>query len=181
MTTITLQAAGYFLIPQPSLDTSDIIYYEVDVQQQDLRLYWKNEQGALFKSLGNLKDWANARGEQMLFAMNGGMFNSIYAPQGLFIQEGKVITPLDTTHAVGNFYLKPNGVFFITTGRKAFIRTTESFTLNNDIRFATQSGPMLLIGGQHHPAFKKGSTNTHIRNGVGIKGDGKLLFVMTKK
>ena len=49
-----------------------------------------------------------------------------------------------------------------------------------EIRYATQSGPMLLINGNMHPKFTKGSKHIHIRNGVGILPNGNLLFAMSK-
>lgn len=39
---------------------------------------------------------------------------------------------------------------------------------------------MLLINGKIHSAFKKGSTNFHIRNGVGILPDNRVIFAMSK-
>jgi uncharacterized protein YigE (DUF2233 family) len=39
---------------------------------------------------------------------------------------------------------------------------------------------MLLIDGAIHPAFRKGSQNLNVRNGVGILPDGKALFAMSK-
>jgi uncharacterized protein YigE (DUF2233 family) len=88
---------------------------------------------------------------------------------------------LDTTRAAGNFYLKPNGVFYLTTKKTAKICTTENFRNNKNIEYATQSGPMLIIDGQIHPDFKKGSANLNIRNGVGILPDGNIVFVLSKK
>ena len=40
---------------------------------------------------------------------------------------------------------------------------------------------MLLINGQIHPAFKKGSSNLNIRNGVGILPNNKVIFAMSKQ
>jgi uncharacterized protein YigE (DUF2233 family) len=40
---------------------------------------------------------------------------------------------------------------------------------------------MLLIDGEIHPAFKKGSKNLNIRNGVGILPDNKVVFAMSKE
>ena len=37
---------------------------------------------------------------------------------------------------------------------------------------------MLIIDGQIHSAFKEGSTNLNIRNGVGILPDNKVIFAM---
>jgi uncharacterized protein YigE (DUF2233 family) len=39
---------------------------------------------------------------------------------------------------------------------------------------------MLLIDGVVHPAFKQGSTNVNVRNGVGVLPDGKVVFAMSK-
>jgi uncharacterized protein YigE (DUF2233 family) len=40
---------------------------------------------------------------------------------------------------------------------------------------------MLVINGQIHPAFKQGSPNKNIRNGVGVLPDGTILFVLSKQ
>ena len=87
--------------------------------------------------------------------MNGGMYKTDNSPLGLFIESTKVLTTLNTRSANGNFYLKPNGVFYITTDNQATICKTENFTINPKIKYATQSGPMLVINGQIHPAFKE--------------------------
>ncbi len=76
--------------------------------------------------------------------------------------------------------VEPNGVFYIATGNQAAVCTHRTL-LSEDVKFATQSGPMLLINGAVHPAFKKGSANLNIRNGVGILPDGRVLFAMSKE
>jgi len=113
--------------------------------------------------------------------MNAGMYKQDYSPQGLFIENKKLLHPLDTSSGTGNFYLKPNGVFYITFDNTAIICTTTDFKDYGQIKYATQSGPMLLIDGQIHSAFKEGSTNLNIRNGVGILPDNTLVFAMSKK
>ncbi|MEO6348377.1 MAG: phosphodiester glycosidase family protein, partial [Aquaticitalea sp.] len=116
------------------------------------------------------------------FAVNGGMFNKNHAPQGLYIENTVRLSELDTLcTGYGNFYLQPNGVFYLTNDGKPIICTTENFHNNSNIRYATQSGPMLVIDSQIHPKFKTDSENMHIRNGVGILPNGDLLFVMSKK
>ena len=112
--------------------------------------------------------------------MNGGMYKKDNSPEGLYIENGKVLMPLNTTNGNGNFYLKPNGVFYISSKNIPAIITTEKFK-NSNIKYATQSGPMLVIDGQIHAAFKQGSTNLNIRNGVGILEDGKVVFAMSKE
>ena len=53
--------------------------------------------------------------------------------------------------------------------------------MSDEVAYATQSGTMLVIDGTLHPAFTKGSANVHIRNGVGVLPDGRLLFAMSKQ
>jgi len=109
------------------------------------------------------------------------MYMTDNAPLGLFIQEGKTIKPLNKRSATGNFYLKPNGVFFIDEENKAAVCATEKFIDNGKVKYATQSGPMLIIDGKIHPAFTQGSENLNIRNGVGVLPDNNLVFAMSKK
>lgn len=157
------------------------LVYKVDLKKQDLKLYWKNENGQNFGSIQNLKLWIERKNLKLDFAMNAGMYKKDNSPQGLYIEKQKVLSPLDTMKAAGNFYLKPNGVFYITTKKTAEICRTEKFQNNGKIDYATQSGPMLITDGKIHPDFKEGSSNLNIRNGVGILPDGKVVFVLSKK
>lgn len=152
----------------------------VNVQNEDLKLYWKNDQGEIIKNFLNLKSLVESKRQTLLFAMNAGMFNKDFSPQGLFIDQQVSISKLDTSSGDGNFYLKPNGVFYITTDNKAQVCQTTDFIDNGNIKYATQSGPMLVINGEIHPVFKQGSTNLHIRNGVGILPDNNVIFAMSK-
>jgi uncharacterized protein YigE (DUF2233 family) len=156
------------------------ITYIVDSRQQDVRLSWKDDRGSNFGSIQHLKSWLGKRKKNLVFSMNGGMYKPNGSPQGLFIENQKLFSPLDTSSGGGNFYLKPNGVFYITTDNKAVICKASDFIDKSKIKYATQSGPMLVIGGQIHPAFKEGSPNLNIRNGVGILPDGRVIFAMSK-
>lgn len=157
------------------------VVYKVDLKKQDLKLYWKNEAAQNFGSILNLKNWTEKKNLTLKFAMNAGMYKKDNSPQGLYIEKKKVLSPLDTTKSEGNFYLKPNGVFYLTTNKTAEICTTEKFQNTGKIEYATQSGPMLVIDGKIHPDFKEGSVNLNIRNGVGILPNGKIVFVLSKK
>jgi uncharacterized protein YigE (DUF2233 family) len=84
--------------------------------------------------------------------MNAGMYHSTGAPVGLYIENQATLAPLDTNSGSGNFYLKPNGVFYITVGKIPVVCSTAEFKPTEPVQFATQSGPMLLIHGQIHPA-----------------------------
>ncbi|SHG87097.1 phosphodiester glycosidase family protein [Pedobacter caeni] len=170
------------VVAQRKKSTDDLfVRYIVDGKKQDIKFYWKNEKQENFKSIRNLKNWLDQKHKKLLFAMNAGMYKQDNSPQGLFIENQKQITPLDTTTGNGNFYLKPNGVFYITVDNLPTICTTTNFIDNRKVKYATQSGPMLVIDGQIHSAFKKGSANLNIRNGVGILPDNKIIFAMSKR
>ncbi|MFD1606019.1 phosphodiester glycosidase family protein [Flavobacterium artemisiae] len=162
-------------------DKSSFLTYVVDTKKQDLKLYWKNEKEERFGSILNLKNLTENKNKVLDFAMNAGMYNKDSAPQGLYIENKKTLSPLDMGTGAGNFYLKPNGVFYLTNNNVPKICKTEDFKDDGKILYATQSGPMLIIDGKIHSEFKEGSANLNIRNGVGILPDGKVVFVLSKK
>lgn len=157
----------------------------IDTRKEDIHLHWKNASGEKYQSIQRLKQDLERKGETVLMITNAGMYNPDNSPQGLFIERSKVLVPLDTTSGPGgqtlNFYLKPNGVFYINNDGPHIV-TTEKFPRSTKgIRFATQSGPMLVIDGQVHPKFRRGSTNTNIRNGVGLMADGRVVILISDR
>ncbi|MCE2996328.1 MAG: phosphodiester glycosidase family protein [Cyclobacteriaceae bacterium] len=156
-----------------------IVSYTVDPKKQHLKFFWKDDRGTFIKSLQNLKVYVEGKNAKLVFATNGGMFDSDGTPHGLFIQNKIKLTELDTASGQGNFYLKPNGVFYLTENHVPVICKTTEFKDHPSIQDATQSGPMLVADGQIHSAFKQGSTNVNIRNGVGILPDNNVVFAMS--
>jgi uncharacterized protein YigE (DUF2233 family) len=150
-----------------------------DPKKTDIALYWKDENNRLLNTFDNLKNYIEKKGKHLIFAMNAGMFMEDYTPLGLYIQKEKIIHRLNTSTGNTNFYIQPNGVFYITTDKKPIICITSEYVHNRKIRFATQSGPMLLVNGVINSNFKKGSANINIRNGVGILPDNKVVFIIS--
>ena len=166
------------VIDQPD----NLLVHVVDLNKTDLNFYYKNQSGTNYKNHEKLKIELAKSNKKLLFAVNGGMYNRDRTPQGLYIEKGKQVTPLDTqASGYGNFYLQPNGIFYLTNSKQAFVVATNNFMEKEKVHYATQSGPMLLIDGEIHPKFREGSSNLHIRNGVGILPDGRILFVMSKE
>ncbi len=131
----------------------------------------------------SLKTYGEALGKDaanVAFAMNGGMFENDGKTVGYYVEEGQRLEELNLGDGTGNFYLKPNGVFFGTDGRWE-IRTSTNFLYNVSDRpqFGTQSGPMLVIDGQAHPEIQDDGPSKIIRNGVGIDAEGKAHFVIS--
>ena len=116
---------------------------------------------------------------KIAFAMNAGMYDEAGRPIGLAIVEGRQVHKIALRAGGGNFGMKPNGVFLVRRDGSAEIVTSEEFEPAKDIRLATQSGPMLVIDGKLHPAFKPNGDSIYIRNAVGIAPGGKPLFVIS--
>jgi uncharacterized protein YigE (DUF2233 family) len=174
-------ATGFLaFVVKEKTDDNLFVTYKVDIKKSDLRLYWKDDKNEPFKSIQNLKTWLETQKRTLVFAMNAGMYMQDNSPLGLYIENKKELSHLNTASAHGNFYLKPNGVFYITTDNLPVICQTTDFVNNGKIKYATQSGPMLVIDGTIHSAFKEGSANVNIRNGVGILPNNDVIFVMSK-
>lgn len=143
---------------------------------EDLRLFLNDADGAPIGTFERLRDGLAAEGRRLVFAMNAGMYHPDRSPVGLYRAEGRDLARLVTSAGPGNFGLLPNGVFCIRAGGFAVIETRAYANGSPDCRFATQSGPMLVIGGALHPRFLQGSDSRYIRNGVGVSADGNHAY-----
>ena len=177
-----LISLGYLLFSSlGQKEESLILSYEVNLEKQNLQFFLKNESGEYYNTFYNLKKELENKDEELVFAMNGGMFMKDYTPLGLYIENGVEKHKINKTQeAFGNFYMQPNGIFYITEDKKGVVCKSTDFE-NKNIQYATQSGPMLVIDGKLHPKFNEGSKNLNIRNGVGILPNGNVLFAMSKK
>lgn len=160
--------------------------FDITDKKYDISFHLKNVQAQNYHSISNLYNHlAGQKDKDILMITNAGMFNPDYNPQGLFIERGNTIRNIDTSSIDNktNFYMFPNGVFAIDTHHTPYVIQTSEYVNTNlkSIKFATQSGPMLVINGQIHPRFIKGSSNTNIRSGVGIPFDdnSRLLFIIS--
>lgn len=167
--------------PEPVPDTSGYISFSLRPGVTPIGMFWRDDSERQLRTISALRAYLERKGERLRFAMNGGMYHKDRSPVGLFIQDGKVLKPLDTSEGKGNFYLKPNGVFLVRKDHTAAVVTTEKFVYSSDIAFATQSGPMLLIDGAIHPVFEPVSTHLNIRNGVGVRPDGTVIFAISRQ
>ncbi|MEM9248162.1 MAG: phosphodiester glycosidase family protein [Pseudomonadota bacterium] len=140
--------------------------------QHAIRLWHTTEDGALLGSFRAVDAALRQTGERLLFAMNGGMYHEDRSPVGHYVEDGEEKVGLITASGPGNFGLLPNGVFCIAPGRAVVLETHAFAAARPDCRFATQSGPMLVIDGALHPRFLPASDSLFIRNGVGVAEDG---------
>jgi uncharacterized protein YigE (DUF2233 family) len=143
----------------------------------DLRLFLNDpETGTLLGSFAGVDASLAQAGERLVFAMNAGMYHGDRRPVGLYIEDGREIAPLVTREGPGNFGLLPNGVFCLRDGRAEVIETLRYAQERPECRYASQSGPMLVIDGALHPRFLVDSDSRYIRNGVGTSGDGRMAW-----
>ncbi|HEX2532932.1 MAG TPA: phosphodiester glycosidase family protein [Chitinophagaceae bacterium] len=151
----------------------------VDPRKSRIGFYWKDASGQLLRNLSTLRDTLAARGHQILFAMNGGMYTEDLSPLGLYIENGKMMRPVNRRNgAYGNFYIPPGGIFFIREDGRAGIATRDAFRPAG-VRYATQSGPMVLVQGKINTRLSPASLNRNIRNGVGILPSGEIVLAIS--
>jgi uncharacterized protein YigE (DUF2233 family) len=162
-----------------------IAYFKVNPDSVNISFYWKTN-GENIKNIGKLRKVLEKQNSKLIFATNGGMFDEKLSPIGLFIENGELIKPLNTKvlkseekGTLPNFYLEPNGVFYITQEKRAGICKTSAYPNVSNVKFATQSGPMLVIDGEINKIFDPNSLNFNIRNGVGILPNNELVFAIS--
>lgn len=170
-------------LPAPCRDFSfeavSYIVCEIDLRIYDIAVVHAGANGKPFGSLDKFDKAMADEGRPVLLAMNAGMYHEDLTPVGLLVEDGREKALLNLADAEGNFFLKPNGVFLIGKGGRAAILESNAYAAAQpDVAFATQSGPMLVIGGQLHPRFEANGTSRYIRNGVGVRdGDTVVLAI----
>jgi uncharacterized protein YigE (DUF2233 family) len=150
-----------------------------DPRRDDLRLMWRDQEGRAYRGFEALSNATGA--ERVRFAMNAGMFDHEGSPIGLYVESGRALHMLNTREGPGNFHMMPNGVFLVDRDGRARVMTTEGFTSEDETPvWATQSGPMLVIDGDLHPAFQEDGPSRYVRNGVGVDEIGVAHFVISE-
>lgn len=142
----------------------------------DLRLWLNDARGKPLGTFDRLREAVEAEGGRLVFAMNAGMYHPDRRPVGLYVEDGEARSKLVRATGSGNFGLRPNGVFCIRDDRLAVVETMAFDADPPACRFASQSGPMLVIDGELHPRFLPGSDSRYVRNGVGVSADGSRAW-----
>lgn len=162
------------------------LYHIQKVPAQDyakLDFRWLHSSGKPLSNFGALQKQLSSEGKNILFATNAGIYERGPKPCGLTISASKELVPLNLAAGEGNFYLKPNGVFYLDEkAGPGIVEASEYPALRLQPRFANQSGPLLLRQGVIHPAFNINSPNRRQRSAVGIvTSSQEILFVMSDR
>ena len=160
-------------------ESSSYIVCQFDLRHYTPKIFWKKPNGEPYGSLQNIPRRGGSDTSQLVFATNGGMYQSDRSPLGLYVENGRELVRANTAVGTGNFYIKPNGIFYVS-GDSVGILETRHFLqqhLHSDI--ATQSGPMLVINGAINQKFLPNSSSRKIRNGVGVKDSHRVIFVIS--
>jgi uncharacterized protein YigE (DUF2233 family) len=146
---------------------------DFDARKSDIRLFLRDEKGETYGSFASLVGALANKGEALVFAMNAGMYAEDRAPVGLYVENGRTLNGANTRAGPGNFHMRPNGVFWIDGARVGVTETARFLKSRQRAQFATQSGPMLVVGGRIHPRIHEDGVSQKFRNGVCVQ-DGHI-------
>jgi len=113
--------------------------------------------------------------------MNAGMYDEEGAPVGLYVEEGRRLKRINLRSGPGNFHLMPNGVFAVDSKGRVSVTPSREFAAKpRSPRWATQSGPMLVVHGKLHPRFDADGPSRLVRDGVGVKDGATAFFAISE-
>ncbi|KAA6204856.1 MAG: hypothetical protein DU430_06980 [Candidatus Tokpelaia sp.] len=145
-----------------------------------IRLFLTDNAGRPYKYFRNIRAELAQHGQKPLFLMNAGMYHKDYRPVGLYIENGKPLYPPARHSGKGNFFMKPNGIFYIASGKAGIMETEAFIKAGIKADLATQSGPLLVRGNRLHHRFILNSPYKEYRNGVGVTAQGEVLFAISE-
>nr|WP_245292873.1 phosphodiester glycosidase family protein [Pararhizobium arenae] len=150
-----------------------------DPAKDNIRVVHQGRDGEAYGAFQPLVEDLRREQEYLVFAMNGGMYEADLSSVGLLVTDGVERKAVARRNGWGNFYLKPNGIFFIEDNTAGLMETEAYLAGSHKPDFATQSGPMLVIDGALHAAFLPQSDSLQIRNGVGVDRQGNVLLAIS--
>ena len=148
--------AGSILAPW-----SHIYVFRIDLNKNKLGIVKAKNLGLKNASVNQFAAHSKA-----LISINGGFFDHAFNPLGLRINNKTIENPLKRISWWGIFFIKNN---------KAYMSSLNHFDSDNEIDFAIQSGPRLLIK-RKIPSLKPGIAD---RSALGITEEGKIILLVT--
>jgi uncharacterized protein YigE (DUF2233 family) len=164
-----------------SYDAANYIVCAFDVRKDDIKLFWKGADDKAYGGFSRLATALSSHGRALRFAMNAGMFEEDLSPVGLYVEDGRQRHRADLREGSSNFHLKPNGVFYVGESGAGVAETSHFLAAGLKTRFATQSGPMLVLDGRIHPKISPTGASAKIRNGVGVREGSQVVFAISEE
>lgn len=140
---------------------SHIHVFRIDLSKNQLALVTAKTLALKNASVDQFAEHSKA-----LISINGGFFDHEFNPLGLRINNKKLENPLKHISWWGIFYIR---------NKIPHISNIRHFNNDNEIDFAVQSGPRLLING-NVPSLKPGVAD---RSALGITADGKVIILVS--
>lgn len=173
-----MQASDETACQQRRFEGSAFTLCRYDRRRHQAELFLDGRQGRL-RSLAALETELGPRARRLRFAMNAGMYDDQGGPIGLYVAEGVERHPVNRRKGPGNFHMLPNGYLEIAADGRVAVRTAGAYRPNARPRWATQSGPMLVIDGALHPAIQPNGQSLNVRNGVCVADDSTAWFAIS--
>jgi uncharacterized protein YigE (DUF2233 family) len=164
---------------QRSFEGSRFTLCRYDKRRHEIALFLDGPDHRALRSFAALERLLGARATRLRFAMNAGMYDEAGWPIGLYVDDRSQVHAINRNAGPGNFHMLPNGVFQVSEDGYVAVRRSSEYLPQFPPRFATQSGPLLVIDGRLHPAIQDNGSSLHIRNGVGVDSNDTAWFVIS--
>jgi uncharacterized protein YigE (DUF2233 family) len=151
----------------------------INLKAAFVKMLWKNADGVAY---GSLIEAYRQFGDDLLAVTNAGIYAGDNTPAGLHLEGGKTLHPLNLDNGEGNFYWKPNGVFYVADDGAGILESERFNSLSKraGISEATQSGPLLVIDGEVNPKLNADSRSLYARNGIGVKSADEVYILVSE-
>jgi len=155
------------------------VVLRIDLRAALIKTLWRNSAGAPY---GSLDEAYRQVGGDLLALTNAGIYSENHTPEGLHVEGGVTLSPLNLNAGEGNFYWRPNGVFYVADDGAGIVES-EKFNSpggREGVREATQSGPLLVLDGEVNRSLKPDSRSLHVRNGIGVRSPDEVYVVISE-